>query len=278
MTAYDLNFMHPQYGTTLPASIDGHFTAKEMLHNLLLSGFIPPHDAGYRLEFMGQALEDSTTFDEVPDLYDGALIRVAPVEQEVPASAQADEASIEFQLKHPESALLFSVQLSPNELLEEAIQKAAASHFVDGQEQVLHLQKGNKLLDLQQSVSENGVQSGDYLQLVQAESPENPVRKELEALKDGFESLQQALSSELQNFKAALPAANTIPVDPTRAVNPTLETYESIDTIVGRLRQQSQEAPLKAIRPLSVGQLIVWLFLALLGIGAVVVMYFYILQ
>jgi hypothetical protein len=245
--------MHPQYGTTLNVDIDGAFTIEEMINNLLLSGFINENKNGYDFELMGQGLDRQMTFDEIQELYDGAVIRIiAHEEEEVVVETLVTEKLLALRIKHPSEPLILDVQLNETAPLSNIIQQASEKNFVQGIEGILHLQKGEKLLDLNESAANNGLAEGDFLQLTHADAvKEDPIETAVNSLNKKLESLETQLQTELISIKEALPAANMIPIDPTRAVNPTMEHYESIDTIVNRLREASKESALKPIRPLS---------------------------
>lgn len=268
MIEYNLNFMHPQYGTTLNVDIDGAFTIEEMINNLLLSGFINENKNGYDFELMGQALERQMTFDEIQELYDGAVIRIiAHKEEEVIVEKAVAETLLALRIKHPSEPLILDVQLNEKAPLSNIIQQASEKNFVQGIEGILHLQKGDKLLDLNENATNNGLAEGDFLQLTHADAvKEDPIETAVNSLNKKLEQLETQLQTELVNIKDALPAANMIPIDPTRAINPTMEQYESIDTIVNRLRKASNEAPLKPIRQLSMPILLVEGILLLIAV------------
>lgn len=252
MIEYNLNFMHPQYGTTLNVDIDGAFTVEEMINNLLLSGFINENTNGYDFELMGQSLERQMTFDEIQELYDGAVIRIIAHKEDAVIEAVTTETLLALRIKHPSEPLILDVHLNETAPLSNIIQQASEKNFVQGVEGILHLQKGDKLLDLNENAVNNGLTEGDFLQLTHADAvKENPVETAVNKLNKKLEALESQLHTELVSIKEALPAANMIPIDPTRAVNPTMESYESIDTIVTRLREASKEGPLKPIRQLS---------------------------
>lgn len=271
MTEFNLNFMHPQYGTTMNVDIDGSFTVEEMINNLLLSGFINENHAGYDLALMGETLDRQASFEEINSLYDGAVIRIiAHTQQQAVASR-----SILLHLKHPSDQLILDYQLPVDAPLNQAIQAATDKNFIAGDKSIFHLQKGDKLLDLNEIAADNALSHGDYLQLVEANKKEeiDPVQTAVEGMEKKFSTLESQIQTELQAFKEALPAANMIPVDPTRVVNPTMEVYESIDTIVGRLRQSSGEPSLKPVKPFPT-QLVVGLLFFLLVIVLLVVVAF----
>ncbi|WMX13073.1 MULTISPECIES: hypothetical protein [unclassified Aureispira] len=251
MIEYNLNFMHPQYGTTLNVDIDGSFTVEEMINNLLLSGFINENKNGYDFELMGQALERQMTFDEIQELYDGAVIKIIAHKDDAPEIIPAQK-EISLRIKHPTEPLILDIQLPKDSPLSSIIQQASEKNFVQGVDGILHLQKGDKLLDLNENALQNGLTEGDFLQLTQVDAKqENPLETAVDTLNQKLEQLETQLQNQLVSIKDALPAANMIPIDPTRAVNPTMEHYESIDTIVNRLREASKEPPLKPIRPIS---------------------------
>lgn len=251
MIEYNLNFMHPQYGTTLNVDIDGSFTVEEMINNLLLSGFINENKNGYDFELMGQALERQMTFDEIQELYDGAVIKIIAHKDDAPEIIPTQK-EISLRIKHPTEPLILDIQLPKDSPLSSIIQQASEKNFVQGVDGILHLQKGDKLLDLNENALQNGLTEGDFLQLTQVDAKqENPLETAVDTLNQKLEQLETQLQNQLVSIKDALPAANMIPIDPTRAVNPTMEHYESIDTIVNRLREASKEPPLKPIRPIS---------------------------
>lgn len=266
MTSYNLNFMHPQYGTTFNVDIDVAFTVEEMINNLLMSGFINENKAGFDLALMDKVLDRQATFQEIQDLYDGAVIRIIAHKEVKEKTAVSNKLTLK--IKHPSEVLLLDLNLSENAILNEVIQQAADSGFIKGAQNIFHLQKGEKLLDLQKSLLDNGLKSGDYLQIVQNDlAPKtNPIETAVNELNTELKNLQTQFQTELIRIKDALPATNMIPIDPTRAVNPTMEAYESIDSIVRRLRQASNQEPLKPIRPLPIK------LLAFLGIFLLIVL------
>lgn len=252
MTEYNLNFMHPQYGTTFNVDIDGSFTVEEMINNLLLSGFINTNKGGYDFELMGQALDRQITFDEIQELYDGAVIRIVAHQESAVKDSPKVISQISIHVKHPSEALILDVQLQETVPLSDIIQQVSDKNFVHEKDGILHLQKGDKLLDLNKTAPENSIASGDYLQIIHANSTQqDPLETAVGQLNKKLQALEKQIQSDLVNIKDALPAANMIPIDPTRAVNPTMEHYESIDTIVNRLRKDSKQDPLKPIRPIS---------------------------
>lgn len=252
MIEYNLNFMHPQYGTTLNVDIDGSFTVEEMIQNLLLSGFISSNSNGYDFELMGQPLDRQITFDEVQELYDGAVIRIVAHQETDVETTSTVVPIISLHIKHPSEALILDIQVKDTVALSNIIQQVLDKNFVSEKDGILHLQKGDKLLDLNQTATENNIASGDYLQIIHANSTQkDPIEVAVRELNQKLQALEQQIQTDLVNIKDALPAANTIPIDPTRAINPTMEQYESIDTIVNRLRKDSKQDPLKPIRPIS---------------------------
>jgi len=197
---------------------------------------------------MGQALERQMTFDEIQELYDGAVIRIVAHKEEPVAETVVKEQLLVLHIKHPSESLVLDIQLEETAPLSNIIQQASEKNFVQGVEGILHLLKGDKLLDLNENAANNKLTEGDFLQLTYADAiKEDPIEIAVNSLNKKLDTLE----TELISIKEALPAANMIPIDPTRAINPTMEHYESIDTIVNRLREASKESPLKPIRPLS---------------------------
>jgi hypothetical protein len=249
MTEYNLNFMHPQYGTTMNVDIDAAFTIEEMINNLLLSGFISKNEAGYDFALMDKMLDRKATFSEIQELYDGAVIRI--IAHKGDTAEMIRDNFILLHIKHPVETLILNLKINEKDPMTEVIQQASDKNFVQGGTDIIfHLQKGDKLLDLNKTVSENQVHSGDYLQIVQAdEEIADPLHTAVNGLNEKMNKLQEEIETQLTNIKEALPAANMIPIDPTRAVNPTMQTYESIDTIVNRLLVSSKQEPLRHVRP-----------------------------
>lgn len=269
MIEYNLNFMHPQYGTTLNVDIDGSFTIEEMIQNLLLSGFISNNPAGYDLALRDKTLARKATFEEIQELYDGAVIRIIAHKTSAPQTAAV--AHILLHVKHPNKKLILDIQLSEKELLSTIIKKALGRNFIQGEATSFQLIKGDAVLDLEKTYLDSNISNGDYLELevLQKEEQITPLQASTQQLNEKIEQLESQLHNELKSIKDALPAANMIPIDTTRAVNPTMDTYESIDTIVKRLRVDSNEQPLSPIRPMSllVPILLVILTVILLGIA-----------
>ena len=267
MIEYNLNFMHPQYGTTLNVDIDAAFTIQEMINNLLLSGFINENKNGYDFELMGQSLERQMTFNEIQELYDGAVIRIIAHEEDAVEETPLIEKLLTVHIKHPSESLILDVQLNETAPLSQIIQQASEKNFVQDLEGILHLQKGNKLLDLNENLANNGLTEGDFLQLTNAAADkEDPIETAVNSLNKKLDALETQLQTELVSIKEALPPANLIPIDPTRALNPTMEQYESIDTIVNRFRAASKQAVLKPIRPLAMPILLLEGFLFVIAV------------
>ena len=238
---YNLNFMHPQYGTIFNADIDASFSVAEMEENLVLSGFLPEHEAGYQLALGKKILDKDLLFDEILDLEDGDVIRVIPNQQM--QELVPDAVVLQFFIKHPSTGLVSKVNLPKEDHLSYLVETVLSNNFVHAAPEEIELRKGDKILDLSKSAADNGLDSGDYLQVV-LPNQKTPT----DQLSDRLGQIESKLQNELQVIKDNMPSANFIPVDPTRAVNPTMDTYESIDTIVNRLRASSKQQPLQPIR------------------------------
>jgi len=245
---YNLNFMHPQYGTIFNANVDATFNMQEMLENLVWSGFIPQNKAGYSLALQETVLAPDQTFEEVENIYDGDVIRIIQ-HQEEKEVVQEDTTSPSCQLflMHPTSDMVLETTLPTDAPLGQAIQVILDKNFVADTAENLSLQQGEEVLDVEKSIEENALSPGDYLQIIQANA-QTEVASSVHQLQQKLAEVQQQLHQEIALIKDNMPAANFIPIDPTRKVNPTHETYESLETIVNRLRQSSGQSPLKPIR------------------------------
>lgn len=274
MIEYNLNFMHPQYGTTLNVDIDAAFTIEEMINNLLLSGFISENKAGYDLALKNIIFDKTTTFADIEALYDGAVIRIiAGQENKVVQKPKLN--NLTFYLKHHQEPLVLEVVVLENIVLSELIQIACNKNFIQGDKAIYFLNKGKLSLDLDQNAQKNSIQSGDFLQIIDSSFVEkpNPTETAVVELNEKIQQLETNIKTELGQIKDALPDSSTIPIDPTRSINPTMMTYESIDTIVGRLRQKSKQAPLVPIRPFPTKLLITLIAISLLVVLLILIIY-----
>ncbi len=104
---YNLNFMHPQYGTTLNVDIDAAFSVQEILEQLVLSGFVGKANAEYDLELMGEALTKQTVFATIPNLYDGAVLRVVERLAQSPRQLRLPNSPFSCMLYTPNSRCIF---------------------------------------------------------------------------------------------------------------------------------------------------------------------------
>lgn len=248
MTEINLNFMHPKYGTVFNADIDGSFTVDEMIQNLLISGFLPENQAGYELELHKQVFDRYLTFDKIPNLEEGDIIRV--VDKNL-ATAHSDELTV--YLKHPIKGIVAELKANPSTTANELLQKVLDRGFIQGDaSQYILLTKGRQEFSDAATLASVQIGHQDFIQIMQLGSTSMPpITPMFYALNQRLEKLETNLTQELQLIKDNIPALNTIPIDAKRAINPTEKAYESIDSIVDRLRKDSKQAPLKRIRSIN---------------------------
>ncbi len=248
---YNLNFMHPQYGTIFNADIDANFTIHEMIDNLVWSGFLPPNEEGYQLALGKIILADTATFLAIEELEDGNVIRI--IANELEAKEVVETKTVKLLLQHPKSALVLELEAEEDKPIAMLIEIAIDKNFVAIASEALSLEKQGKPLDLAKTVLDNNLKTGDYIQICNKE--EVPLT---EILNQKIDSLQEKIQADLALIKDSIPATHLIPIDPTRAVNPTIETYESIDTISNRLRKKSKQKPFQPIKIIPT-VVLVWL-------------------
>lgn len=239
---YNLNFMHPIYGTIFNADIDGNFTVAEMTENLVLSGFVASHQAGYQLALGSQVLEPTDTFMDIEGIDDGVIIRV--VQKKVEIKATTTSTTIAVQLIHPNETLILPASFEKDTTVKTILDYITQNNIVEIHPDHLALVRSNMVLDIDKTLSENQIEPHDYIKIVHTQKVD--IAQEFQKQ---FQNLEQQLQQELKTIKENMPAANLIPVDPTRAVNPTQETYESIDTIVNKIQQVSGQ---KSIHPITI--------------------------
>jgi hypothetical protein len=268
---YNLNFMHPQYGTTLNVDIDAAFSVQEILEQLVLSGFVGKANAEYDLELMGEALTKQTVFATIPNLYDGAVLRVVERLAQSPASTTAPtKQPIQLHALHPEQPLHFSATYDPLTKIEDLIGRAIQQGFLTETTAAYQIFKGEQVLPFGESLQQLALQEGDYVQIrrVAAEesSEEEPTTVvTLQSLQTQVIQLQQQLSQQVTQLQQQLPRDQVLP-----AVGDL--PYESLEKIVRRVRKQGKEA---SISPLNlskskVGLVVLVLLLALGGIAAAI--------
>lgn len=274
---FNLNFMHPQYGTTLNVDIDPDFSVQEILEQLVLSGFVGKANAAYDLELMGQALEKQTVFADIPNLYDGAVLKVVERVAAVPtttiaaASTQPVVQSIALHCQHPDNSLQFSASYAPSTSLKHVLARTIQQGFLIGEVEQFHLYKGAQALDLEQDVQELGLQEGDHLQIyrkvVEEEKEETPQELgpvvTLQSLQEQVQQLEGKLAGQLEQLKQQLPRDQALP-------DVGELPYESLEKVVRRLRKRGKESSLSS---LSLAGTPIWLYvlLALLLLGGIIV-------
>lgn len=235
-TSYNLNFMHPQYGTTLNVDIEGSFTVEEVLEQLRLSGFMGQDNRRYDLELMGKALTRQTLFMDIPTLYDGAVLRlVAPPSSSTPPSTPA---SILIHVKHPTEPYLIAVELPPVAPLSALLQQVHQRGFVPSAS--FYITKGEQVLNLSQTPAQNELNAGDCVQLHPSEAPEAaPIPTAPQVTLADLQAQLQALQQELQTN--ALPTVAPLPKTELNSV------FEPLEVLVQDLRGDA--TPLVPIEP-----------------------------
>lgn len=274
---YNLNFMHPQYGTTLNVDIDTNFSVQEILEQLVLSGFVGKANAEYDLELMGRALEKQTTFAAIPNLHDGAVLRVVERVVTKPSPQRTNIVvahPILLHCLHPADPLHFSASYEPKTTLEEIISRAIQQGFLVGELMDFELYKGSKLLSLKDNLHQQQLQEGDYLQIKHVKkeavttesSTESAPSVTLENIQEQVQQLEKSLSQNFQKISQQLPHEATLP-------DVGELPYESLEKVVRRIQKKGKEPSLSS---LSLAGAPVWLYLLLVlvflgGIAAVVV-------
>jgi hypothetical protein len=268
--------MHPQYGTTMNVTIDAAFTVQEILTNLHLSGFISQDAQQYKLALMDQQLGSEVSFDSIDDLYDGAILRII----ELAKNKNQDSSStsvLQLMLRHPFRMEQLPLSLLPNDPLAKIIEIAQERCFIDPTDQAKYqLRMGHTRLDIAANVVDNAVVDGAYLQLIQegVACPSPRLDNQLEQLNDRLQGLQDGLAIQFADIKKDLSSGSSIAVDASRSVNPTVRPYETIDSMVNRLRQLSGEPPLRKIRWWSLKVYLLGLFLTILLVWSLVMIVF----
>lgn len=247
---FNLNFMHPQYGTTLNVDIDPNFSVQEILEQLVLSGFVGKANAAYDLELMGQALEKQMVFAAIPNLYDGAVLRV--VEKVAPATTASPSQlvhPIHLHCQHPDNSLQFSALFEPTTPLKEVVARAIQQGFLIGTVGQFHLYKGAQVLDLEQDLQELNLQEGDHLQMyrkpVEQEKEEEAPQElgpsvTLQSLQEQVQQLEEQLVAQLHQLQQQLPRDQALP-------DVGELPYESLEKVVRRLRKRGKESSLSSL-------------------------------
>jgi hypothetical protein len=264
---YNLNFMHPQYGTTLNVDIDTNFSVQEILEQLVLSGFVGKANAEYDLELMGRALEKQTTFAAIPNLYDGAVLRVVERMVSKPTPQRSESKivvahPILLHCKHPDYPLHFSASYEPKTSLEEIISRAIQQGFLVGELKNFELYKGSQLLSLEDNLYQQQLQEGDYLQFRHVEPASSTEEKEtesappvtLENLQEQVQKLEKSLSKNFQKISQQLSHETTLP-------DVGDLPYETLEKVVRRIQKKGKEP---SVSSLSLAGTPVWLYIVLI--------------
>lgn len=240
---YNLNFMHPQYGTTLNVDIDVNFSVQEILEQLVLSGFVGKTNAQYDLELMGQALDKQTVFASIPNLHDGAVLRVVEHLSPSLSSTPSTISHIQLHCQHPDNSLQFSASYQATCFVKEVLLRAIQQGFLIGKTTDFHVYKGVQSLEIDKSLQKQALQEGDHLQfhrIVASSEKEVAPTVTLETLQEQVKQIEKNLGSELEQLKQQLPRNQTLP-------NVGDLPYESLEKVVKRLRKKGKEPSLESL-------------------------------
>ncbi|MGH1339377.1 MAG: hypothetical protein ACRBFS_24875 [Aureispira sp.] len=277
---YNLNFMHPQYGTTLNVDIDANFSVQEILEQLVLSGFVGKANAQYDLELMGNALKKQTIFAAIPNLYDGAVLKVVEhldppptlpkPKQPRPNSSQPTILLIQLHCQHADHSLQFSAAYPPSTLVSDVLARAIQQGFLVGNADAFQVFKGAQVLTLNENLQEQALQEGDHLQFHRiaenAPTEEEGPNITLQTLQEQVQQVEQNLAGQVEQLKQQLPRDKTLP-------DVSELSYESLEKVVQRLRKKGKEPSLASLSlagaPIFLYVLLVLVFLILITIGIV---------
>lgn len=267
MAEWNLSFMHPRYGTLFPASIDGNFSVGEMLENLVLTGFIPQRAEGYSMAQGAQLLSADLEFDQIPDLYDGAILRLIENEGDAPLPHSDDRATVI--LLHPDLPHSLRHEIAAEQTVGQVIEQLLARGFLVGNAAQFALSYKGTPLDAAQHWGDLIVQSGDFLQIIYLDPQKSPtLAAEIAQLKQELEAQSQGIFLQLQAIETQLPRPASLPLSATLQVQPTQVVYESWDALVQSIRQLDQLPPVRPIRATSLIPLFLLLALMVLSVLA----------
>jgi len=223
MKVLNLNFTHPQYGTVFNADVDTGFTAADLLENLVLSGFIPENLEGYQLALREQIMQAKQPLATLDDLSDGVVLRIIKAEKEI-------KASLYLFVRHPRSTEYAPINAFLEENGQQLVERLLKQGFLSEITEGLAIYFKGTAIDMQMPLQTLSLPAQAYLELrdTQTQSPDLQLRNLLIAV----DSLDSNTQNKLQEILDYLPPPSAIPIDPKRAVNPTLHVYESMDTIL----------------------------------------------
>lgn len=258
MAEWTLNFMHPRYGTMFPTTIDGDFSAQEMINNLISCGFIPPHHTGYTLYNADQAIAPDALFDDITDLYDGCILRVAPnPEADNAAPVMPTDTSISLQILHPLQGWTTRIETQPEQTPLQLLQQLLQRGFLVGDIANYALQYKGNILDINKSFKETALQSSDFVEIIDLQKQTaSPLELQIQQIQQELALQQQQTQQQLQNILKGLPRPSSLPIDSVIAINPTEARYESFDSIVHNIRQIDK---LPAIKKVYARSIVPWL-------------------
>lgn len=248
--------MHPQYGTIFNADVDLSFTADEMLHNLVLSGFIPERPAGYRLALQNQVMQGQQPLVLLEGLEDAAVLRIIPVVQNASGEESVAVLPLRLYVRHPRSSEYAPVECIPDTSGEKLLQQLLKNGFLSELPEDLSLYFKEEELALDQPLKNIGLTDGAYIEIRDANA--QPVDMVMRNVLMGLDSFQAGTNAKLQAILDQMPPPSAIPIDPLRAINPTSEPYESMDTLLNSIRQIGGLEPIKKVRVRTWMPFLVW--------------------
>jgi hypothetical protein len=268
MEIYNLNFMHPEYGTIFNADVDVSFTANEMLKNLVLTGFLPERSAGYRLALMDEVLKGEDRLGQLQQLDDGVVLRIIPLLEEAKGTEVVAESPIEFFIRHPYSAEYAPFRAMPSSTGKAMLEALQSRGFLKEIPDSLGLYFKEQPIPLDQALGDQGLPLGAYLEL--RDSNAQAADAVLRNLLLGLDSFQASTNQKLEEIIKQMPPPSAIPIDPNRSISPTADIYESVDSLITDIRREGNFPPPKKIRIWSPVPLIFWLSLAVTGLTLII--------
>mgnify|MGYP006971425295 CR=1 FL=1 len=262
--------MHPQYGTIFNADVDLSFTANEMLRNLVLSGFIPDRSAGYRLALQDIVMQAKQPLALLDDLGDGAVLRIIPVIQNEAGEQMVAVEPLRFYVRHPRSSEYAPIECPPDNSGTMLLQMLMERGFLAELHEGLGLYFKEQNIPLDQALKTIALPEGAYLEIrdTNAQSVDVIMRNVLM----GLDSFQAGTNAKLQTILDQMPPPSAIPIDPQRAINPTSDSYESMDSILNNIRQSGGLDPLAKVRIRSWIPFLIWTGLLIVIITLIVLL------
>jgi hypothetical protein len=220
MALLNLNFVHPQYGTVFNADVDTAFTATELLNNLMLSGFIQENEGAYQLALREQIMQAGQPLITLEGLEESAVLRII-------SKSKDAKKLLKFYIKHPVNSIYAPVETSEDHKVGQLMNELLEKGFIESLEGA-ELFFNSIALDYEHKLNE--LPEAAYLELrLAAQKGSAAILMELTGT---IAQIKTDNEIKLQQILDYLPPASAIPIDPERAINPTLDIYESVDTLM----------------------------------------------